>query len=105
MGGLEILESNRSEIEALCVAYGVDRLRVFGSATRADWNPESSDFDFIADFAPPPAGIDLFQQQFSLLVKLERVLGRSVDLVDASAITKPIFREIIEAEGREWYAA
>lgn len=105
MNGLEILESKRSEIEALCVAYGVDRLRVFGSTARPDWNPECSDFDLLADFGPPPAGIDLFQQQFSLLVKLERLLHRRVDLVDASAITKPIFREIIEAEGREWYAA
>jgi predicted nucleotidyltransferase len=102
---LAMIESKRDEVAAICRRYGVRRLRLFGSAVRADWNPEKSDLDFLAEFGPPPQGVNLFDQQFGLLVDLERLFGRSVDVVDWNAAKKPIFRQVAEAEARELYAA
>ena len=102
---MEILSQKGPEIEALCRKYGVRRLRLFGSALRPDWDEATSDFDFVADFGELPEGIGRFDQQFGLLVDLERLLGRPVDLVDWGAAEKPYFREIVETTAVELYAA
>lgn len=104
MNPLELLQSKQAQIEELCRRYGVTRLRVFGSAVRDDWNAQS-DFDFLAEFGPPPPGINLFDQQFGLQVDLERLLGRPVDVVDWNAAKKPIFREIASSQAKDVYAA
>lgn len=105
MSPMALLESKRPQIAALCRRYGVERLRVFGSALRPDWDELTSDFDFLAEFGPPPAGVNLFDQQFGFQVDLERLLGRPVDVVDWRAAKKPIFREIADAQSKEVYAA
>lgn len=105
MRPLALLEPKRDEIAALCLRYGVRRLRLFGSALRPDWNPATSDFDFLAEFGPPPMGVNLFDQQFGLQVDLEALLGRPVDVVDWNAAKKPIFRQIAEAQSTVVYAA
>lgn len=102
---LELLETKRPEIEELCRRYGVTRLRVFGSALRPDWDESTSDIDFLVEFGPPPAGVNLFDQQFGLLVDLERLLGVPADIVDWDAAKKPTFRQAAEAQAREVYAA
>ena len=105
MTALEVLERHRPAIEKLCRQYGVRRLRLFGSGSRADWDPSTSDFDFLVEFGPPPPGIDPFLQQFGLLVRLEALLNRPVDLVDWNAAKKPLFRQVAESQAMEWYAA
>jgi len=101
----ELLEFRHAQIEVLCRRYGVKRLRVFGSALRPDWDPNKSDFDFLAEFGPPPPGVNLFDQQFGLQVDLERLLGCPVDVVDWHAAKKPIFRSIADSQARDVYAA
>lgn len=105
MTALEVLERHRTAIENLCRRYGVSRLRLFRSANRKNWNPATSDFDFLVEFGPPPPGIDAFSQQFGLQVRLESLLGRPVDLVDWNAAKKPYFRQVAESQAVEWYAA
>ncbi|MCC6402449.1 MAG: nucleotidyltransferase domain-containing protein [Fimbriimonadaceae bacterium] len=105
MSPLERLRSEQSRIEVLCRRYGVLRLRVFGSAVRPDWNEHASDFDFLAEFGPPPPGINLFDQLFGLQADLEALLGCPVDVVDWAAARKPVFRHVAEAEALEIYAA
>jgi predicted nucleotidyltransferase len=105
MSPIALLESKRKEIVALCQKYGVQRLRVFGSALRPDWDVETSDFDFLAEFGPPPPQVNLFDQQFGFQVDLERLLKRPVDVVDWDAVKKPIFRQVADAQAREFYAA
>jgi uncharacterized protein len=99
------LERERGRIETLCRKYGVQRMRVFGSCIRGDWNEATSDFDFLVEFGPPPPGINLFRQLFGLTVELEALLRRKVDIVDWKASKKPHFRAVVEAEAEEWYAA
>lgn len=97
--------AHRVELEDLCRTFGVQRLALFGSALTLDWSPDKSDFDFVVDFASPPAGIDLFTQQFGLLVQLERTFGRPIDLVERKAITRADFRRLVDEQSLEVYAA
>jgi len=102
MSGVDLLERHRPEIEALCRRYGVRRLRVFGSGVRPDWDPDRSDIDLAAEFGDPPQGVDLFMQQFGLLVRLEELLG-PVDLVDWSAAKSEAFRASASRSMVDWY--
>ena len=44
----------KDEIAGICQRYRVSRLEVFGSAARgADFNPETSDVDFLVEFESP----------------------------------------------------
>lgn len=101
----EELAKYREGIEALCRKYHVKRLRLFGSAVRDDWDPDKSDFDFLAEFHEPPGTMSLGVQFFGLAYELEELLGRRVDLVDWKTTRKPVFREAAEREAVEWYAA
>ncbi len=99
-----LIDQRRAEIAELCRRYGVRRLEVFGSAARgADFDPATSDADFLVDFEP---GTDLapLEQFFGLVGALEGLLGRPVDMVEANAIKNPFFlaemnraREIVYA--------
>jgi predicted nucleotidyltransferase len=55
------IAQHRSGISAICQRYRIRRLEVFGSAARAvDFNPASSDADFLVEFAPdaqPPFSV------------------------------------------------
>jgi uncharacterized protein len=80
------LVDRQSEIANLCARHGVRRLEVFGSAAGENFDPQSSDFDFIVEFQPQ---IDLgpwLEKYFSLRDALATLLGRSVDLTMASAM-------------------
>ena len=98
------IEEHRAELAELCRRHHVLRLAVFGSATRDDFDAERSDLDFLVDFEPlPPGGYaDAF---FGLLESLERLFGRPVDLVVASAIRNPYFRESVLTTQELLYAA
>lgn len=104
MRAAEALERNRAEIEDLCRHYGVRRLRLFGSATRGDWDPKTSDFDFVVefDYSSPMRPSD---QYFGLKQDLERILDRPVDLVCYPAICNRFFKEEVDETGVELYAA
>lgn len=105
MTGLEILENKRAEIEAICRKFEVIRLDVFGSATSDAFDPATSDFDFIVEYAP---GADLgsWLCRFVELGKeLETVLGRKVDVVMAGAIKRPGFSREVARTRKLLYAA
>ncbi len=42
-----LLDQKRNEVAELCRRSGARRLDVFGSATRADFDPQHSDLDFL----------------------------------------------------------
>ncbi len=44
------IEYKRRELKALCEQHGVERLALFGSALRDDFDPEKSDLDFSVTF-------------------------------------------------------
>lgn len=86
-----------------CKRYGVERLRIFGSALSDRFDPEGSDIDFLVDFIP--GNSNLFHDYFDLKFELERITGRPVDLIDASAVRNPYFKASAFGNARELYAA
>jgi predicted nucleotidyltransferase len=82
---------------------GVRQLDLFGSAVRDDFDPESSDLDFLVEFDPLPPG-RYADAYFALKEGLEALFGRSVDLVTPSSLANPYFRDRIAAERRTLYA-
>ena len=84
-----VIEQHREEIAELCRRRGVRRLEVFGSAARGvDFDPKTSDADFLVSFGSITSHSAL-DQFFGLADALEHLLGRTVDLVEASAIKNP----------------
>ena len=89
--------ADKSEsIAALCREYGVTRLELFGSAAReTDFNPQTSDFDFLVEFGAPHSKSAL-TQFFGLAGELEALLGRHVDLVEAGSVKNPYLKESMD---------
>ena len=97
------IAQHRSAIAAICQRFHVHRLEVFGSAARAeDFNPDSSDVDFLVEFAADAViGLHDF---FGAKTALEHLLGRTVDLVEPGAVRNPYVlasinrnREVVDA--------
>ena len=99
-----LLTQRRSQVEALCRRYGVRRLELFGSAAAGTYRADESDVDFLVEFAPQPSG-GYADAYFGLLESLETLFGRPVDLVVASAIKNPYFRQSVERTKTLLYAA
>lgn len=97
------VERHRANLEALCRRFGVRRLELFGSAVTG-FQRETSDLDFLVEFEPP-IGPGYADRYFGLLEALEALFGRPVDLVVASAIKNPYFRDTVEKTRELIYAA
>jgi hypothetical protein len=83
-----------SDIAKICRENDVKRLELFGSRARADSSTDS-DADFVVEFNDPlrPGVFDRF---LDLQMRLEEILGCSVDLVEESSIVNPILRRRID---------
>ena len=82
----QLIDQHRTEIARLCRRYGVRRLEVFGSAARGtDFDPVSSDADFLVEFEPG-GQVSPLGRFVGLAEDLEALLGRSVDLAERQAI-------------------
>jgi predicted nucleotidyltransferase len=104
MGAERVLDEHREAIVAACERFSVARLRLFGSALRADWDPVTSDFDFLVEFRRRP-GLAAFDQVLGFKLELEALLARNVDLVDWDSARNPIFRQNAESAAKTVYAA
>jgi len=99
-----LIEDNRSRLEGLCREYGVKKLEVFGSAVSDGFNEQSSDLDFLVEFVPSdPAGHA--RAYLGLLVALEDLFERGIDLLETKAIRNPYLMESINQTKVELYAA
>ncbi len=98
------IAQHRSGISAICKRYHIHRLEVFGSAARGDdFNPASSDADFLVEFAPD-AQPDL-AAFFGAKTDLEKLLGLGVDLVEPGAVRNPYVLASINRNRESVYAA
>lgn len=99
-----ILEAKRTAVAELCRRYGVERLDVFGSAAREDFDPRRSDFDFVVRFgATREAGYAVRYLEFA--EHLEKLLERRIDLITERSLRNPVFIKSIAADRRQLYAA
>ena len=90
----DLVRLKRDEILEIARRHGAGNVRVFGSVARGESGPDS-DLDLLIDIVGPttswfPGG---------LLVDLEELLGRRVDVVEASALHRRI-RDRVLAEAR-----
>ncbi len=91
----QVIADKREELGDICQRYDVVRLEVFGSAARgADFNPDTSDADFLVEF-DPTSNLRPFHRHFDLADALRDVLGCPVDLIDTRAIANPYLRAAI----------
>jgi predicted nucleotidyltransferase len=84
---MRLLSEKRDEIHAIASRHGAGNVRVFGSAVRGEAGPDS-DIDFLIDVGETtsswfPAG---------LILDLEKILGRRVEVVTARALN-PFIRD------------
>ena len=92
-------------IAELCRRYRVQRLEVFGSAARGtDFDPATSDADFLVEFSTA-SGSPSLKAFFGLQTGLSRILGRTVDLAEASAIRNPYVQASINRTREVVYGA
>ena len=99
-----ILEK-RADIAALCRRYRVRHLEVFGSAARGDdFDPVSSDADFLVEFEPQ-SDLPPLEEFFGFQADLSRLLERSVDLVEERAVRNPYVFANINRTREVVYAA
>jgi predicted nucleotidyltransferase len=101
---LELIEKHRGELASLCRKYRVESLGVFGSAVRDDFDDKKSDLDFLVEYSDLTVA-DAADRYLGLLVDLEDLFGRSIDLVSYRAIRNPYFKEIVDQTRVPLYAA
>jgi uncharacterized protein len=94
----------REEIEELCRQRHVQRLALFGSSLREDFDPERSDVDLLVEFELLPER-QYAENYFALLEALTELFGRKVELVAWRSIKNPYFRREIESSHQVLYAA
>ncbi|MGQ0773917.1 MAG: nucleotidyltransferase family protein [Pseudonocardiales bacterium] len=100
----ELIEQKQAEIEALCRGLGIRRLDLFGSAVGSSFDPDSSDIDVLVEFDIKP-GFDYFGTYSGLKEGLEQILGRPVDVVSATSIRNPYFKNQVMRTRETLYAA
>ena len=99
-----LIEEKRDELLRLCTKYRVRRLELFGSALTGQFDPDTSDLDFLVEFLPLQPG-EYADAYFGLLEGLREVFRRDVDLVMAKAIRNRYFLESINRSRTLLYAA
>jgi predicted nucleotidyltransferase len=89
-----LLEEKRDAILDIAKRHGARNVRIFGSVARGDYD-EKSDLDFLVEMEPGRSLLD----HASLLLDLESLLGRKVDVVSERGI-KARMRERVLREAR-----
>ena len=99
-----VVEDRTQEVAALCCRHSVKRLELFGSAANGEFDPATSDLDFLVEFLPltPARHADAY---FGLLEALQDLFGREVDLVEARAVSNPYVLDSINQSRTVIYAA
>ena len=85
----QLILDNIDRIKALCGAYNVKSLFVFGSVCNGKFN-EESDIDFLVSFHPMDFG-DYANAYFKLADELEHLFSRPVDLITDKSLANPYF--------------
>lgn len=99
----EIVREKLDDVRALCEKYSVKRLTIFGSAVKGTFDPEKSDLDFVVEFLPGTVRSGFDDPYFGLLIDLEQILERKVDLVERQGIENPYFLQVLALTERPLY--
>ena len=98
---IALIEDNRDAIVALCERFKIRRLALFGSAATGTFDPATSDLDFLVDLGEYDPGVG--SRYLGLIVALEQLFGRHVDVVTEKAVKDPDFRRELDATAKVIY--
>jgi predicted nucleotidyltransferase len=101
---IKLIQDKLDEIIVLCKTHHVQSFSLFGSAAH-DTMHENSDIDFLVQFSEDLEVLDYADNYFSLLEKLECLMGTKVDLVSRKSLKNPILIHEIERSKVNVYAA
>ena len=101
---IDLIQNKLDEIVAACKKHHVDTIALFGSAAKNAMH-ENSDIDFLIEFSDDIDVLDYADNYFSLLDKLQEILGRKVDLVSRRSLKNPILKEEIYQSKVDLYAS
>ena len=101
---IPLITQHTDDIAEICRRHHVKRLDLFGSAAAGDFDPNTSDIDFLVDFgeAPPKPW---YGNHIDLKEDLESLFKRSVDVIDDAAIKNPYVRKSVDETREQIYAA
>ena len=88
----------------MCRRLGAKELDVFGSALRDDFDPKTSDVDFLVEL-PAQDAETYFDTWFDLKEQLERITGRKVDLITPEMLTNPYLKKRVLESRERIYAS
>ena len=86
---------DRQRVADLCGAFGVGRLRLFGSALRSDFDPQRSDVDLLVEFLPGVSK-SLFKLA-ELQEALINLFGRDVDLMTPANLSRYFRDDVLKS--------
>lgn len=92
-----VAKLDRSALHAVCRRYDVERLDVFGSATRPDFDPRQREVDLIVRFHSPEAP-GTAERYYGLADALEALLGSPIGLVSEQSLRSPQLLQRITAQ-------
>jgi uncharacterized protein len=95
VSAVELLQPYREDLARLCQRYAVRRVAVFGSAIAPDFDPARSDLDLVVQFSPS-SELSPARQYFDFKSELEKLFGRTVDIVELAAMPGSRLKRIIE---------
>ena len=93
-----IVKDKLPQIAELCRKYRVERMYLFGSAARDDFDPETSDIDLLYSFSPELTLKEYTDYFFELHFALDDLFGREVDLVAEKQLVTPGFIANVERD-------
>ena len=94
-----LLQAKLELLRELCERYGEERLELFGSAARGEFDPAHSDLDFIVhmkDRCKPGYA----RRFYEFAEALEALCGRRVDLLTELMIKNPYFKAEVDRDRR-----
>ena len=101
---IDQIRQAKSELAEICRRHNVRRLDLFGSAVGSNFDPRTSDLDFLVEFGSFTKG-EYSEHYFGLIEDLKSLFGRSVDVVVSRAVRNPYLLESINRTREALYAA
>ena len=89
-----LIETHKDQINRLCKNNKVKTLYSFGSVNKISFTQES-DIDLMVDFDTNDP-LEYADRYFDLKFELERILNRSIDLLENKSIRNPFLRANID---------
>lgn len=88
------------EVKKICEKYQAKSLVLFGSALTDEFNPETSDLDFLLELYGFQKGL---KRYLAIKRELEQLLRKDVDLVMPEAVKNPYLKESIFSRVQSCY--